>query len=763
MTCGGVARWGLWILVVATASVTVAQGPADLRVELRSATGSNRFRVGEVIPVEAAISSSAPNKYLQPCDLLFVRHFGFPQCRFFNRWNFSIVEQSAIFVDIEKDFPEFSGTSGGPIFEVPNRDLTSTPAVYSYHLTKRFRFDQPGKFRVRLSMTIGLDDESTRLNRDPASKPHSVEVASDLDLEVVPASAEWQAEMIRDGEKAYLGDPPAARNPLGSDSPSAEELRYERATEGLCYLGTAEAARALARLMLAKEFGLEYCLDHSPSAGEALVEMQRLLVLPDAAIGPGFFQELAKLQTRANNKALTVGFISQEVVDRERELLLAALPQKRGEAEVTSLLTVLKNPGRVTSFDGGRSIDLPFAPETIAAAVANYHKFPAASQEWLLGAGWGSVRSPLMTHLVKRLAEKGSGQALLRWMELEPTSTEQFVREEVVWPAPRFSSYYLRLPDASLPGQEKQIAANFVKLREEQELAGSASLLHRYATGAALGTVLPFIDAGLSTWPCSVDVPVLAYLLKVSPGEAAPRIEQVFRHANQPPCNSASLFTDVGTLEPSPVLERLAKVEVEREGPLASDAVGYLRKHASAETKAFVWEQLEKQKKKFVAGGAAMRLKEGKQTVADISLNNLVFELTLTLYGAQGWMLSSQDVERLRKLLGEQAVSDLACRFACGANIGVSAGKYQIYGRSNGDSGMMNRPAPMEYLNPTESLYYTINQYRCEDLRALKEKITQFPVGAQFSVAEDFAESGQPWVGEIEAFVRGRGYGVGGQ
>jgi hypothetical protein len=36
---------------------TPAQEPADLRLELRSATGSNHFQLGEVIPLEVLISS----------------------------------------------------------------------------------------------------------------------------------------------------------------------------------------------------------------------------------------------------------------------------------------------------------------------------------------------------------------------------------------------------------------------------------------------------------------------------------------------------------------------------------------------------------------------------------------------------------------------------------------------------------------------------------------------------------------------------------
>jgi hypothetical protein len=55
-----------------------AKEPVDLKVELRSATGSNRFQLGEVIPLEVLISSSTPNRYLEPCKMFWESCFGYP-------------------------------------------------------------------------------------------------------------------------------------------------------------------------------------------------------------------------------------------------------------------------------------------------------------------------------------------------------------------------------------------------------------------------------------------------------------------------------------------------------------------------------------------------------------------------------------------------------------------------------------------------------------------------------------------------------------
>lgn len=107
-----------------------------------------------------------------------------------------------------------------------------------------------------------------------------------------------------------------------------------------------------------------------------------------------------------------------------------------------------------------------------------------------------------MLPLVRRRVETGDGPALLHWLELDPAAAAAFIREEVARPEPRFSNFYLRLPDSSLPSQERQIAANFVAMHDPRDLIRSATLLHRYATAAVLPDVLPFIDANLSRWSC---------------------------------------------------------------------------------------------------------------------------------------------------------------------------------------------------------------------------------------------------------------------
>ena len=163
-------------------------GPSDLRVELRSTSRSNRFKVGEPIELEAVFSSKASGRYLEPCGLFGKPNikpgFGFPNCRFFTRWSFTIKPDTG-WTDIRA-----GESKSGPTFEVPNHDLSSNPASYSYMLTNAYRFDEPGEYHVTLTVTVGLDDESTQRppGDNPGANPHFVTLTSKFVLRIVAKS-----------------------------------------------------------------------------------------------------------------------------------------------------------------------------------------------------------------------------------------------------------------------------------------------------------------------------------------------------------------------------------------------------------------------------------------------------------------------------------------------------------------------------------------------------------------------------------------------
>jgi|HubBroStandDraft_1064217.scaffolds.fasta_scaffold00016_84 hypothetical protein len=730
----------------------VVQEPTDLQVQFQSATGSNRFRVGEVIPLEVVVSSTTPNRYLEPCDLFDESGFGFPQCRFSGHWSFAITPSDG--------WVDFGGPRqwGGPTFGVPNPDLTSKPVTFPYRLSHRYRIDKPGEYRVSLSMQIGLDDETTQLRPrpDPSIHPHSVRVTREIVLQVAPAEPEWQAEIIRKGEEAYASPRLPDTNP-----PSRNSSQYQQATQALCTLGTPEAVRVVARLLAEGRNEVRTCLERSANRAAAIDEMRRLLVEPDTAVTPTFFDALVKLLYNEEAPTKGTGNIAfQKAADTERDALFASLEQKRGSAQYSSLVPVLQTPVRVLSDPEQPAYELPFPQAVIFTTAEDFDNLAPQSQEWLMRDAWDRVRSPLMLPVVRRKAEAGDGSALLRWSELDPATAVTFIREEIVRPEPRFSSHYLRLPDKSLAGQERQIAANFIALTDETYLANAATLLHRYATRAVLPKVLPFMDAKLAEWPCSIRLPVLAYLLKVAPKKAAPRVAQVLKDQTGARACSNALLTDLGYLQPSPVLEQLAIAQVEVGGAPALDGAHYLRWYGSPGVKPRVWELLQRWHQSFVDSGAEKRVNAQAGTKDDVALSDLVRTLTETFVKAQGWLLTPEEADRMQTLLGKQTVSSLSCSFQCGVSFGISASTaaHSLYGRANKDEE--GRESPMEYLNPVERLYYSVAQYRCADLRALKQKLLQFPKGSTFAFAfaEDFTAQDRDELIDISDFLSKHDY-----
>jgi len=755
-------RTGLTTLILAIASScsplfaqdSPAQEPADLKVELRSATGSNRFQLGEVIPLEVLISSSTPKRYLEPCKMFWESCFGYPRCRFVTDWSFNVIPDTG-WTDIG-----WHGcmTMSGPTYDVQSSDLTAEAKEYSYTLTNKFRFDAPGKYTVRLSLTVGLDNATSQIRNSPNStvKPNSVSKTAKILLEIAPAGDGWKRTVVERGVAAWATRPPAYTNP-----PSPEYLKRQQEEEALCNLGTPEAALALVGL-LSRGVDVTHCLSINSHKDVAQIEMGHLLVDPNVGVRPMFFAAYAKFLSQGLQEPGPRSAVPLKRVNEVRDMLFASLPKKTPAAMILSLETVLRNPMSGYWVIQGSSYDLrdPFSTEIITLAATNFDRLSEETQAALLDTDWDHLRSPLMLPVVRRKAEAGDGHALLRWLELDPTAAMAFIRQEVVRLAPRFSSLYLRLPDKALPAQEQQIAANFVALSNPEDLIRAATLLHRYTTRATLPTVLPFIDQHLTDWPCKVQIPVLAYVLRVSPDDARPRVEQVLEKVSPPYCPRGEFFSSLGFVEASEVLDSLAARQLEKTTPLAADAATYLGRYGSAAMKPVVWEQLSRFHKQYVETGAELRMGSPKSTQDDWQLYNLDSRLLEAYVHALGWTLSPEDAASLSKLIGDKKREGLACTFSCGSSLSVrpAPGRYYIYGGVN--DPVFPVESRIDYLMPLEPFHYSVNQYQCADLKTLKQKLLQFPTGSTFSFAPTGNGFGQGDWTEIASFLRSHGYAV---
>jgi hypothetical protein len=122
-------------------------------------------------------------------------------------------------------------------------------------------------------------------------------------------------------------------------------------------------------------------------------------------------------------------------------------------------------------------------------------------------------------------------------------------------------------------------------------------------------------------------------------------------------------------------------------------------------------------------------------------------------------LLTPEDETRLLSLLGDSAIKTAACGFQCGADLGVAgSANLAIYERKTEPDYQL---APiLDYLQPPNPHSYSILQYACPNMQALKDKLLQFPVGSSFDFAWNFSARNRDELVEISDFLWNHGYTV---
>ncbi|HEY4355579.1 MAG TPA: hypothetical protein VGN16_07525 [Acidobacteriaceae bacterium] len=666
--------------------------------------------------------------------------------------------------------------------------LTADPVVCTL-ASSRYRFQRPGLYKVRLVTKLFLNDDTAR-STDRQGKQHYANIVRDIALEIVPSSPEWEKEVIRKGVEAASKPQPAQNRP---EDP--EEVRYWQDIDTFCALDSVDGVHAMVGL-LAEGRRID-CIRDTLHRSEAIAELRSVMIQPDVRVSSTFFFVLTDMMSRREQDTHSRYDQIENVRHEVREALLAALPEKTDEARAETLATILSYPPQQSE----QTDDFPDKPRfrdaVIRLAAGNFESLPEETRNRLLGNYWEALRSPLMLDAVRRQAQAGNGQALLRWVELEPAAAIAFEREEVVRTVPRFSSYYLRLPDVSLPRQEAVMARNFVALRDPNDLMRGASLLHRYATRAVLPVVLPFVDENLDHWPNEVRFPALAYLLKVAPEEAEPRIRRVLRGNKDPregPCCHFFL-SSLGILEPSPVLERIALDQIKTRPHWVRDlsldmrrgAFEYLEEWGSPRVKPVLWNWLLRWRKDFANVPAP---ESGVAPSEQQHERSLQLEYLLHGYAyAHAWVQTPEDVEKLRTVTGDATLFQRDCYKPSPAghrpahavpHIAVQrdSGEPDFQGISGCEGAIGPEPdtfeiryeytrGPFSEVRETtssqERLSYSIRQYQCRNLQSLKEKILQLPKGSTFEftpIFNNFDEVERKEVIEIVDFLEANGYKV---
>ena len=712
------------------------QQPRDVRLQVETAGGNTRFRMGEVIPLKLSFTSSAAKKY--SINLATYDRSG--------RMNYEdfLVEPEAGWSDPLKGY--FLGGAfmmgGLTSFDL----LSAEPKVISLDLNEWVRFDRPGEYVMWVvSRRVGLASGGS-----PFGGSGTELRSNELRLTILPANRAWQQAALK--KAVAVLDATSSGSGAASSAARAEEV--QTALKTLRYLGTADAARELARRLRGEDQHADsicmFGLFGSPFRDVGLAEMRRLLADPNHPLSSNFLYAMTVLMRGGGTTPearIEEDRRNQEAVRGE---LLGVVSQKQGMALALTLNTILE----AQWYGGGKP--QPLDPQTAARVVAVFEQLPTEKQMAILEGRWEMVKSPEILPVLRRLALPYqefpvpneshaynllhvSGAALRHWYEMSPEEARPVVIREITRPRPRYGANVLGiLPEETLPEVEQTLAEHFAAEWDSYSEEYIASLLHRYATAAVLPQVLPVVDEHVGKWACAIQTPALAYLLRVDPAQARPRLEAAMAARGQgySACNH-SLLTEVAELQQDPLLEETAVKSLDDEDPeVAGTAAAYLGRYGSAAAEGPLWAHLTGWTAKWQGREAEFRYVPGENN-AKVWQRNLGVSLIQALGTGQSWLADEEKLGRLRQL----AVGDDM--------------RQQIDSMlSNWEKGRRS----ISYWYVGDCLHFRVLQYDTDSLDRLKAKLAQFPSGSEFNWGGGSpAEDGEQALKEVTEFLASRG------
>lgn len=708
--------------------------PVDPKVVLKVSLANNQreFHIGETIPLQLSFTSDVKNRYQ-------VNVAQYDRSGRMNYENF-IVSPADGAVD---PMPGHMGGMGG----ITSYTFLKPEAwTIKLNLNEWVRFTEPGEYRLNIvSNRVAV--------RDPANTFGVSQVAArsnEITLKIVAADPVWQKRALSEAVKIL--DKPDPAKPEEREQYTAAR---RQAIETLRFLGTADAAREMAKRMRGEDSGgLNYIcslgLISTPERAVAQSALEEALADPDQPIDAIFLSTLRMVYTDPG--ATNANW--QENQQRAVEKLIAALNTKRGKAFSVSLSTAVNN--------AWNSVALPkeTTDKLVSQLLSMFDQLPLSEQNSLLSDHWNKIGSAAMLPLLKRYAQayqdfpqmreaktyetlQLSATALKRWYELEPAGARPAFISEISVPRPRFDVRVLgMLPDETLPEVEFKLAENFTA-NETADHSRLASLIARYATAAILPQIVETVDQKIGKWACDIQNPTLAYLLRVNPAIARPRIERAIaaRGDEFTACNQ-SLFQTVSEIHYDPVLEEIALQSLDDPDPqVAGTAATLLGKFGSPTAESALLQRYTSWNEKW-----AGRVSQLNRMMADPLDENayqlgLGQNLTQALATGQSWLMDKNKLQRFSQLTKVPRIQK-------------QIDSYLTHWQYDGLSIFVDSRSSSKHF------YAQLAQYQFQSMKALKDKITQFPSGTKFSLSTQQPPESQAEdqaVIELRAFLVARG------
>ncbi len=308
---------------------------------------------------------------------------------------------------------------------------------------------------------------------------------------------------------------------------------------------------------------------------------------------------------------------------------------------------------------------------------------------------------------------------------MEPAGARAAVINEISRPRPRFDARVLGiLPDETLPDVDFTLAENFAASADLDGSSHLASLIARYATVAILPQIVEKLDPVIGKSACDIQNPLLAYLLRVNPTIARPRIERaIAARGNEYSACNQSLFQTVAQIHWDPLLEEIGIRSLDDPDPeVAMNAATMLGNFGSPAAESALLQR-------FASWSAKWQGRESQLAgMMGIPIDEKTYQLGLgqnlvqALATGKSWLTDKSKLQRLLPMSKVQRIQQQLDSY-------LKSWQYEALAISI-DGGSSTRP-----------FHAQLAQYELHSMAALKEKIKQFPSGTKFFLSMSAQES----------------------
>ena len=720
--------------IVAGQTYAQSTAPPDSNVILKVslATSQREFHIGETIPLQLVFSSSVKDRYQ-------VNMAQYDRSGRMSYEHFSVTPADGA-VD---PLPTYTSSMGGL---TSFKFLTNEGWTVKLNLNEWIRFTQPGEYRLVVSSKrVEVRDSSRPMGTSPITSR-----SNEITLKIIPADRLWQSQVLKEALAALDAPAPAKQQETESHIASRRQ-----ALEKLRFLGSADSVRELAKRLRGEDSnGLDYVcmlgLISSPERDVARSALEEALADPDRPIDGTFLYTLQMVDSdpgvaNANWRA-----------DRQRtvEKLFAALPGKRNKALSITLSTALNEAWN------GNALPKEAMDKLINQVVARFDQLPVNDQYTLLIDRWDKLASPAMLPILKRFAQsyvdfpqmreskaddslRISASALQRWYELDPVGARPAIITEITRVRPRYDARVLGiLPDKTLPEVDFALAEHFVASHDLDGSSNLASLIARYATDAILPQITAKLDPRIGKSACIVQNRILAYVLRVNPAEARPRIEKAIAARGQDftACNH-DLFQLISEIHYDPVLEEIAIRSLDDPDPeVAMTAATMLGQFGSAAAQPALWRRYASWSAQWSGQEAKLDLVSGDDDDDRTNQLGLGQNLMHALATGKAWLSDKNELERLSGLTKVRRLRQDMDRYL----------------------KIWDKPLAIhiEHNSSPYPFHATVAQYEFQTMATLKQKLAQFPAGTKFFLLASQSPMNDKPLAEVREFLESHGMAV---